>query len=454
MENEVDLDGELTGADDELITVINHRGIRHERLAKKNKAVIDRFMGKGKRAYEVAIAPRYYGELLAWALQRQIERDGWQVVRILGYAHPEPNYLDVNTDYEQRENLLMNGVQLVRRGDDRLIITVDISLRWRNSILVEGPEAKKALVKGFVEEVTALTKKENIYQGKKIEFSDGLRFLNVSERTWESITLNEETKREIRANSIGFLKKAQAWAGLGIPRKRGILLAGEPGTGKTAICKALMAEADGMTCIIANAYDLANEDYITELYDLAESLAPCLVFIEDVDFIAQGREEFGYRSGPAIPSLLAVLDGIEERKEIVTIATTNCPDMLDKALSERPSRFDRVIKLTRPNPCHRRALIDRVCERIVLEEWARDYIARRSEGCTPAQIQEIIFSLAIEQGEPPMPGKPFSVTPDTIDGVITRINGRKLELGFRMPRNGAGASAPFLSSAECQGQAG
>lgn len=419
------------------VEVINRHASQRERQTKKNKAAIDRFIGKGKRCYESGIVPSYYGELLAWALQRHIEREGWEVVQILGYHSPEPVYADVNTDYDRRENLLMNGIQFLRRDEDRLIVTVNISLKWQNSILVEGPAAKQEQVKGFTRDVMTLTERENLYRGKKIELTNGLRFLNVADRRWESVILDERIKREIRANSIDFIKKATAWAGLGIPRKRGILLAGEPGTGKTAICKALMAEAEGITCLITNAYDLAHEDYITELYELAQSLAPCLVFIEDVDFIAQKREEFGYGSGPALLSLLAVLDGIEEKNEIVTIATTNCLEALDKALSERPSRFDRVIKLTRPTLENRRALIARLCERIVLEEWARDYIARRSEGCTPAQIQEIIFSLAIEQGEPPVPGKPIPVMPETIDGVISRINGKKPEIGFRAPRNGA-----------------
>lgn len=82
---------------------------RHNRLQRKNLAAIEGFLGKGSRAKSVVILPGYYGELLTWALHRHIEEDGWKVVRTLGYRRPEPIYLDVNTDYNQSENLLMNG---------------------------------------------------------------------------------------------------------------------------------------------------------------------------------------------------------------------------------------------------------------------------------------------------------------------------------------------------------
>lgn len=410
---------------------------RHLRLGEKNRAAVDRFLGKGQRVYEVGIIPRYYGELLTWALKRHMEREGWQVAQTLGYHGREPVYIDVNTDYDQRENLFMDGQLLVQRGEDRFIVTVDINLRWRNSFLVEGPAIKKEQIGTFVAGVMTLAKEQNFYRGKKIEFAGRLRFLDLNGRSWDSITLDAGIKREIRANTVDFLNKTELWSKLGIPQKRGILLAGEPGTGKTIICKALMADAKAVTCITTSAYALSDDDYITELYELAQDLAPCIVVIEDIDFIGQNREEFGYQKGPILLSLLTVLDGIEEKNKIVTVATTNCLETLDKALARRPARFDRVIKLTRPGLEQRRELVDRLCERIPLEESMRDYIARHSEGCTPAQLQEIIFSLAIEYGEPVTCEKFLPVSIDVIDRVISRINGKgKAGLGFRSCNNG------------------
>ncbi len=410
---------------------------RHQWLQRKNKSIIDRFLGRGKRVYEVAIVPRYYGELLAWALKRYLEKEGWKVTRILGYHAREPVYIDVNTDYKEQENMLRDGQLLVQRGEVRLIVSVDINLQWRNSVLVEGPLERREEVSTFSNGVMRLAREQNFYRGKKIEFAGRLRFLNLEGRSWDSITLDSGLKQEIRSNTIEFLKKRELWSKLGIPLKRGVLLAGEPGTGKSIICKALMAEAEGITCLTTNAYALSEDGYITELYELAEDLAPCLIFVEDIDLIGQNREEFGYQTGPALLSLLAIMDGIEERKEIVTVATTNCLEKLDKALAERPARFDRVIKLVRPGLEERKELIKRICTRIPLDESAQEHIALRSEGCTPAQLQEIIFSLAIEHAEVVTPEKPLSISTDTIDRVMSRINGKsKPGLGFKLCNNG------------------
>jgi cell division protease FtsH len=227
---------------------------------------------------------------------------------------------------------------------------------------------------------------------------------------------------------VGFLKQSEQWTQYGIPSKRGILLAGEPGTGKTIICKALMTEAYGITCISTNGYALDSDNYLTELYELADDLSPSIVFIEDIDLIGQNRVEFGYQRGSALLALLAVLDGVEERKKIVTVATTNILESLDKALSQRPSRFDRVIKLTRPSVQQRRELICRLCRKIPINENIQEYISMKAENCTPAQLQEIIFSLVIQhtagQSE-------LSFSKADVERAISRINDKnRYQIGF------------------------
>jgi len=404
--------------EEEEIHTLDRRSSRHDRLEQKNKTAINRFLGRNKRVYNVGIIPRYYGELLAWALRRYLEKEEWQVTETLGYHSREPIYTDANTDYNQRENLLMDGQLLVQKGEDRFILTVDINMRFRNSVLVEGPAQKEKQIGSFITGIMAIAKDQNFYRGKKIEFAGRLRFLDVKDRSWDSIVIDEVIKAEIGANTVGFLKQSEKWSKYGIPLKRGILLAGEPGTGKTVICKALMAENDGITCVTTNGYTLDDDDYITELYELAKDLSPCIVFIEDIDLIGQNRMEFGYQRGSALLSLLSVMDGVEEQREIVTIATTNCLETLDKALSERPSRFDRVIKLSRPSFEQRRKLICCLCKKIPLSEETQEYIAMKAENCSPAQLQEIIFSLVIQS---PDEQSGLTVDKSEIDRAISRI---------------------------------
>jgi len=413
--------------DCEVVEPPGWRERQQRRLKQKNRATINKFLGRGRHTNQVAILPRYYGELLTWALHQYLQRQGWKVAATLGYRGPEPVFTDVDTG-GKTENLLVNGQLLVEKGDSRYVVTVDINPRWRGSVQLEVPAKKRKEMEEFVTGVMEIADKENFYRGRKVEFSGRIRFLDVKERSWESIVLDTETKAEIRANTVDFLRRKDEWAKYGIPLKRGILLAGEPGTGKTIICKALMAEAEGITCITTNGYALDDDDYVTELYELAGDLSPSIVFIEDIDLIGQNRMEFGYMRGSALLSLLSVMDGVEEQREVVTVATTNCLETLDKALSQRPSRFDRVIKLARPSVEERKELVGRLCEKIPLDDDTQEYIAGKTENCTPAQLQEIIYSLIIQR-----PTRLLEPTfnRDDIDRVISRINGRnKYRLGF------------------------
>jgi len=400
---------------------------QQHRFKQKNRAIIDRFLGKGRRTNQVVILPRYYGELLTWALHQYLQRQGWKVAATLGYRGPEPVFTDVDTG-AKTENLLVDGQLLIEKEDIKYVVTVDINPRFRSSVQLEGPLKKRKEIERFVAGVTGIVEQENFYRGRKIEFSGRIRFLDVKDRSWDSVVLDAETKAEIRANTVDFLRRKDEWGKYGIPLKRGILLAGEPGTGKTIICKALMAEVEGITCITTNGYALDDDDYVTELYELAGDLSPSIVFIEDIDLIGQNRMEFGYMRGSALLSLLSVMDGVEEQREVVTVATTNCLETLDKALSQRPSRFDRVIKLTRPSLEERCELVSRLCQKIPLDEETQQYIAQTAENCTPAQLQEIVFSMVIQHpaGNPNVP-----VTKNDIDRAISRINDKsRHRLGF------------------------
>lgn len=419
---------------------------RQEKVKRRNKPIIAEFLGKNRRANAVVISPRYYAELLTWALQRYLEREQWQVAKVLSYEAPEPIYLDVHTGYDSSENLLKNGRLLLERDGVRLSVTVDIELAWRGMVRVEGAASRKKEIEEFISGVEDIAEKENIYRGKKIEFGGRMQFLDVKDKSWDSIILSPLIKREIRANTVCFLKKREMWSTFGIPSKRGVLLAGEPGTGKTIICKALMAESKGITCITTDAYGLGADGYITELYEMAEDLSPSIVFIEDIDLIGLNREEYHYSGGSALVALLAALDGVEEKQGIITVATTNNIQSLDRALSRRPSRFDHVIEIPFPGIEERKKIVGLLCRKIPLDEPSREYIAQKTEYCSPAQLQEIIFSLAIECQDELSDDLWAFLEPSRkdIDRAISRIKGRnKLHLGFSMDNNHEGNKADF-----------
>ena len=402
----------------------------HRELIRKDRTVIARFLGNGERACESWHIPPYYGGLQTWALKHYIEEQGWKVIRTFGYHESKPIYEDVETDYDRKENLLADGQLLIRKQTTRLLLTV----RAYHSILVESTAKNNNEIGNFLEGVKVIFRERNFYRGKKIQFSGYLRFLNLKGRSWDGVILRSDIKGMIKEHTIDFFSNLELWERFKIPLKRGILLVGEPGVGKTLICEALMAIAKGITCISMRATALPSSDHICELYDLAQDLTPSLVFIEDIDLVGKNRGEFDvYR--PILNVLLEVLDGLEKKRGIVTVATTNCVDTLDKAISERPGRFDHVINIPRPSVEQRRELVAKICLSIPLCETDQYYIACKADNFTPAQVQEIIFSLCIQN-----PAK-LSMSPfpefgkEAIDRAIAMINGRSKRLGFDILRN-------------------
>jgi cell division protease FtsH len=399
-----------------------------ESLNHKSSDIINKFLGEELRAVEMFGVEWYYGPLLAWTLKCIITSQGWKIVSIYGHSYIKPAYQDVQTDYTKFESCVIDGQILVEKDDIRLVITVKTCRGGTNFVQIEAAEKHQGLVKTLINAIPDFLEKNNFYRDKKLNFDNGIFFLNAGQRDWDSVILDPAMKKEIRLNTIGFLQNCARLEKYGIPPKRGIILAGEPGTGKTIVCKALMSEADKITCIAATAYGMLSDRYIPDLFSIAQDLSPSLVFIEDMDFIGQERQDF-YRGNTPLISLLAEMDGIGERTAIVTVATTNNLGMLDKALSERPSRFDRVFRITRPNYEQRAELVKHISEKIPLSDNVREYVVKETNGFTPAQIQEVLHGMVISHSAMGEDVMQFNLS--DVDSTIALLNIRKnCTIGF------------------------
>jgi cell division protease FtsH len=345
---------------------------------------------------------------------------------VLGYSLDEPVIRDIQTDYTKFESCVLDGQFLLEKNNIRLIIILGAS----NSVQIEAGEKHHRLVKSFIRSIGDFLNKHNFYRGKNLNFSGGISFLNAGQRDWDSVILDPAMKKEIRLNTIGFLKNCAQLEKYGVPPKRGIILAGEPGTGKTIVCKALMSEAENITCIASTADGMVMGMYIPDLFSVAQALSPSIIFIEDIDFIGQERHD-SYRGTPPLISLLTEMDGIAEKNAIVTVATSNSFETLDKALSERPSRFDRVFRITRPAYQQRDELVKHISQKIPLSEDVREYIVEETNGFTPAQIQEVLHGMVIArsaQGEDTM-----QFNRRDVDSTIALLNIRRTgTIGFNV----------------------
>ena len=183
--------------------------------------------------------------------------------------------------------------------------------------------------------------------------------------TYEDIGGLHKEMRRVREIIELPLKYPEVFAHLGIEAPKGVLLYGPPGTGKTLIARAVAHETN-VHFIHINGPEIidkfygASEAQLRKMFEEAEQNAPSIIFIDEIDAIAPKREEMGGErqvERRVVAQLLALMDGLEARGQVVVIAATNIPNTLDPAL-RRPGRFDREIEIGIPDKEGRREALE------------------------------------------------------------------------------------------------
>jgi len=172
---------------------------------------------------------------------------------------------------------------------------------------------------------------------------------------WENIGGLENIKQQLIESVEWPLKYSKSFKQLGIRPPRGILLYGPPGTGKTLLAKAVANESES-NFILVRGPELINkwvgesERGIRKIFEKARQASPTIIFFDEIDSIAprRGMETGAKVTERMVNTLLSEIDGLQELSDVVVIAATNRPDMMDPALL-RPGRFDRTILTTVPN---------------------------------------------------------------------------------------------------------
>lgn len=241
------------------------------------------------------------------------------------------------------------------------------------------------------EQWTKLSNEENFYKGKKIDAS--CRFLDLKNQTWDDVILSAGKKRVIQDNIAGLFAHREIYKEFGIPIKRGIILYGPPGTGKTQVCKALASQAEGYSVLYVMPKDFGGG--VSRIANMAQDLAPCLLIMEDIDFIAKDRQ---MGAAGMVIELMNYLDGLEEFGDIITFGTTNHIDIIEDAVKNRPGRFDRLIEIGKPEQEEREAMIRMFTSRFCIEgvdvgELAKA-LGEKSENLAGAHIKDICNTAA------------------------------------------------------------
>ena len=220
--------------------------------------------------------------------------------------------------------------------------------------------------------------------------------------TFKDVAGQDEAKESL-VEIIDFLHNPQKYTEIGAKLPKGALLVGPPGTGKTLLAKAVAGEAN------VPFFSISGSDFVEmfvgmgaarvrDLFKEANKMAPCIVFIDEIDTIGKSRDN---RMGgndereQTLNQLLAELDGFDSSKGVVILAATNRPEILDKALL-RPGRFDRRITVDRPNLAGRYQTLRVHTKNIKLaEDVDLNKIAQATAGAVGADLANLVNEAAL-----------------------------------------------------------
>jgi len=273
----------------------------------------------------------------------------------------------------------------VSRGDTVIIPVLQMALRL---VVVSTQPAPMVYITGD----TFLTIREQPI--RELEVS-------IPRVTYEDIGDLEEAKQKIREMIELPLKHPELFRRLGIEPPKGVLLYGPPGTGKTLLAKAVANES-GAHFIAINGPEIMSKYYgesearLREVFKEAQENAPSIIFIDEIDAIAPRREEVtGEVERRVVAQLLALMDGLQSRGQVIVIGATNRPEALDPAL-RRPGRFDREIAIRVPDKRGRREILQVHTRNMPLaDDVDLDELASLTHGFTGADLAALCREAAM-----------------------------------------------------------
>lgn len=220
---------------------------------------------------------------------------------------------------------------------------------------------------------------------------------------FEDVAGIDEEKKELE-EIVDFLKHSEKYIKLGAKIPKGVLLVGAPGTGKTLMAKAVAGEA-GVPFFSISGSDFVEmfvgvgASRVRDLFEQAKKHQPCIIFIDEIDAVGRQRGA-GLGGGhdereQTLNQLLVEMDGFDKNTNIIVIAATNRPDILDNALL-RPGRFDRQIVINKPDVLGREKILNvHAKNKPLAEEVDLKVLAKRTPGFTGADLQNLLNEAAL-----------------------------------------------------------
>jgi transitional endoplasmic reticulum ATPase len=242
---------------------------------------------------------------------------------------------------------------------------------------------------------------------KMADFQDALKeiepsamrevLVEIPDVTWDQVGGLQDVKEELREAVEWPLKYPDLFAQLNATPPKGLLLYGPPGTGKTLLAKAVAHESESNFISVKgpellNKFVGESEKAVREVFRKARQASPCIIFFDEIDSVAPTRGSSGgdsHVTERVISQFLTEMDGLEELRNVVIIAATNRPDIIDSALL-RPGRFDRLLFVPPPDLEARKQIFKIHTRKTPLaDDVSLDDLARKTDGYTGADIASL-----------------------------------------------------------------
>ena len=232
------------------------------------------------------------------------------------------------------------------------------------------------------------------------------RMVSANDRnkvTFKDVAGIDEEKEELQ-EIVDFLKNPKKYTDMGARIPKGVLLVGQPGTGKTLLAKAVAGEA-GVPFFIISGSDFVEmfvgvgASRVRDLFEEAKRNAPCIVFIDEIDAVGRQRGA-GLGGGhdereQTLNQMLVEMDGFSANEGVIVLAATNRPDVLDKALL-RPGRFDRQIVVPAPDVKAREQILEvHARKKKLADDVDLNIIAKNTSGFTGADLENVLNEAAL-----------------------------------------------------------
>jgi hypothetical protein len=326
------------------------------------------------------------------------------------FAPGPVDYVSASTGPETERRVVSFGVRLLTLDGHRVAV-LQRGARpefgrgtARLEILAVDEEGSAALLNAL----RRLMLERSVLRGQVLSFSGnefgpsaaGVDFLPRPRVPSHEVILPPGVLDDLARHVVGIGTHREALRAAGRHLKRGVLLYGPPGSGKTLTVRHLLSETPGITAVVLAGDSIR---FVTQAAELARAMQPAIVVLEDVDLIATDRS-LSVGPQPLLFAMLDALDGLDGDADVAFVLTTNRVDVLEHALADRPGRIDLAVEIPLPDPAARHRLFTLYADGIPLSPRAIADAASRADGATGAFAKELMrrtVLLAAEQGRSP-----------------------------------------------------